>query len=94
MSAAADEPVCTGAVGGVWREGALLIQMRSSVRPARRQQSGGRLSGGTMTAPGNTYDVIVVGGGISGRQALNSLLWVESEEGAECEAADALCVRD
>lgn len=62
-------------VGGVWRVGAspaLLIQMRSSVRPAfsgertRRSGEHGRADS-TMTATDNTYDVIVVGGGISGR---------------------------
>lgn len=57
-------------VGGAWREWAcpaLLIQMRSSMRPAFNGGAGRNTTDSTMTAPSNTYDVIVVGGGISGR---------------------------
>lgn len=56
--------------------------MRSAARGDSR--AAGDRADGTMTAPSNTYDVIVVGGGISGRDNLiqlyfSLLLLVESD---------------
>lgn len=95
-------------VGGAWREWAcpaLLIQMRSSMRPAFNGGPGRHTTDSTMTAPSNTYDVIVVGGGISGRSNSSKLYFAVQGSQTNCtSAADrsiasllcrtaALCVR-
>lgn len=58
-------------VGGACRESAcpaLLMQERCVQRRADTAEQERHRADTAMTAPSNTYDVIVVGGGISGRR--------------------------
>lgn len=74
-------------VGGAWREWAcpaLLIQMRSSMRPAFNGGPERHTTDSTMTAPSNTYDVIVVGGGISGRSNSSKLYFAVQGSQTNC----------